>query len=472
RERLLTPAMEEVYKWAHTMCGEDRTVPVWLRMLSFFVADGKDWLAGAGDTILLTSSMPTLTNLTDIHHIPDDVLGDVIHVMAIASDFPSSWRGRVQGPLKRALSGSGFDLAGLIERVMPSPDVSASLLIALTNMSGGFLGCVTTSDLLGVLGPMLHAHGSDTHMLLAVTDTLLTAYSYLKEEEEAILDDNFGPMLLEATLSAPCDEVICVQLLEYLSEHVMQELRVPDCIRDPGYVSVVMHMMRLHSSHGDIVGNGVEALSGLVRCFTTTPSVIRDMAVSVFDAYAAQPGRTDVRKALVLLGQCLHTSVTPSCDYHCDDIYSAEVASVLFAFLEERHYAQTSVRILADSSDRQYELIHYNGWTGLMQYGYYCIAHIPGDPQTQWRQLVPHGLINALINMMDGCGDFRTPANAVLAVRMLYFSIYDAATSVGLTSSQKKIICTFLRERAEVMNEFSEPVPERRLLLNLVRTGL
>ncbi|GIQ90977.1 hypothetical protein KIPB_013998, partial [Kipferlia bialata] len=280
-----TPAMEEVYKWAHTVCGEDTTVPMWLRMLSFFLEGESLW---------------------------------------------------------NASHASAFQFKGYLERMISSPAVTNSILVVLESL----VSFGPTEESLMVLGfpEVLHSsmrvHGDNTRVLTTLTQSLLRVHRLLRSPAALSLGELFPSMLVKNTLAGSGDPVFCEELLAAIWDNVRSDHRIPDCILQPDYVRVIIRMMGIHSDNGSIVEWGARALAGLVHQYRTSPSVIRDIAVTVFDAYTAHPGREEVCEALVSLGQCLATSNVPCCNhYYPETQYSDDVAAALFPVLVEREYA-------------------------------------------------------------------------------------------------------------------------------------
>ncbi|GIQ90254.1 hypothetical protein KIPB_012982, partial [Kipferlia bialata] len=367
--------MEEVYQWAHTVCGEERTVPVWLRMLSFFLGGGEAIAFSAGKSILMTSSMPTLTSLTDLSHTPDDVLGDICHVYA--SICQACLLSGAGVSLRNASHAGAFQFKGYLERMISSPAVTNSILVVLRSVVP-YNATVESVMALGfpdVLYSSMRAHGDNTRVLTTLTESLLRVHRLLAPHVALSLGELFPSMLVKNTLDCLGDPAFCEELLETIWDNVSSEHRIPDCILQPDYVRVIIRMMGMHSGNGSIVEWGARALAGLVHQYRTTPSVIRDIAVSVFDAYAAHPEREEVCEALVLLGQCLATSDVPSCNhYYPETQYSDDVAAALFPVLVEREYARLTVTVLAMNKTKWGQMYYY-GWLGLMQYGYWHQAH-------------------------------------------------------------------------------------------------
>ncbi|GIQ91872.1 hypothetical protein KIPB_015317, partial [Kipferlia bialata] len=248
----------------------------------------------------------------------------------------------VRESLLNAKSESALQWKWYLKRMISSPAVTESILTVLR----GLVPYFATEERVRALGfpTVLHsamrAHGDNTRVLSTVTSTLLSVHNSLTSPAALSLEEPFPSMLVKNTLAGSGDLVFCSEVLEAICESVRDGNRIPDCILQPDYVRIIMRMMDIHSDNGSIVEWGARALAGLVHQYRTSPSVIRDIAVSVFDAYAAHPEREDVCEALVLLGQCLATSDVPSCHPHCPETqYSDDVAAALFPVLVEREYA-------------------------------------------------------------------------------------------------------------------------------------
>ncbi|GIQ92326.1 hypothetical protein KIPB_016027, partial [Kipferlia bialata] len=146
-----------------------------------------------------------------------------------------------------------------------------------------------------------------------------------------------------------------------------------------------------------------------------------------------------------------------------------------FPVLVEREYARLTVTILALNKTK-WGQVYYYGWLGLMQYGYWHQAHGEATVGADlWRDLLPHGVIPALVSLMELVEDNISPASAALAVSVLYrmWSSNGSARFVSkLRDSQLESLRFFLEEYQEVIEDFNGPVPERLRLLYSVKAAI
>ncbi|GIQ88324.1 hypothetical protein KIPB_010549 [Kipferlia bialata] len=407
RGRLLTPAMEEVYKWAKGVCRKKRVGRLFLRILRLLTEDASQCIPAAA-SVLMSTTMPVLKAFSRLSDMSVTFAEDVSSVLFNMTkkgeelEWGHKLKATVYDPLSVATRIQPSSYSGMIARMISSGPVTHNLLGLFARSPGvanaRFGGA--QPDTWSIVSSVVDEHGSQGGVVLYVTAILQSTWC---QGETAALTAAFSAEYLSAVSTCAGDAAFCRDFLDTLYINMDDgdlPPSLPPAIQEAQLVATCLSMMQIHKDDAGVAGLGAAIIGQVMYKFPSAPELVVSIVNAVMDVYVRHPENEMAAEGLVLLGGSVFGEKSPCADDAPNTEFSEAVVAATAAILEEREYARLAVTCI--SRHRKANNVCFFAWETLCHYGMHCGVGLSDTRGTlPWLSLVPQGLVEALGNMAD-----------------------------------------------------------------------
>ncbi|GIQ84746.1 hypothetical protein KIPB_006297 [Kipferlia bialata] len=470
RARLLTPAMEEVYKWVHGLCKDTVVVPLFLRLLRYLTED-VSLLVTAANSIIVRTTLPTLECFPTPSNLTDALLGDVSYVLfhvcrrsaaESLKKMNESMIERMTGPVYVA-----DNYQRLIPRMIASRPITRNIMALLAGPYGMGEADITPAHIgmWGIMDTVLDAHSTDPAILLSLTQLYVVPSYYGTPDDAPGL--TVAPKYLAALAGVVADGGFCRDFFSILHAFMkeMNDLppRLPtgwDCTE---LISVCIRMMDLHKTDRVVSGMGAAVIARLLYGFRSNPETVVSVINAVFDAYDRYPEDKCAGEGLVLLGGCVCRANTRHSEGEEEvRAFSGACIAAASPILAKRGYHRLA--ILAMNRHPKSFSIQYFAWDAFCHYAIHCgIGQSYINRTQEWMDLVPAGLVETLLNLVVFAprmpSDHRTHCTAFIVRTLCYVFDHDETAKARVTRAHTEAARSMFSNSHEWLDGYDGMAP-------------